>query len=118
RGLRERYDEEVQRAGDEYRKELADLEERRGEALRELTEVHRQILELSPYRALRARFEEVSSVELIPAVRHHDPVPPPYLRVKRELETALLEAGAGAAVAAERPMLAEMKSRYGAVLDA
>src|SRR5204863_308556 len=32
RGLRERYDEEVQRAGDEYRKELADLEERRGEA--------------------------------------------------------------------------------------
>ncbi|TMA68460.1 MAG: preprotein translocase subunit SecA [Deltaproteobacteria bacterium] len=118
RGLRERYDEEVQRAGDEYRKELADLEERRGEALRELTEVHRQILELSPYRALRARFEEVSSVELIPAVRDHDPVPPRYLRVKGELETALLGAGGGAAVASERAGLEELKARYGAVLDA
>src|SRR5437016_791262 len=118
RGLRERYDEEVQRAGEEYQKELADLEERRGEALRELTDVHRQILELSPYRALRARFEEVSSVELIPAVRDHDPVPPRYVRVRQELETALLEAGAGAAVATERAMLEELKARYGAVLDA
>src|SRR5437870_496912 len=118
RGLRERYDEEVQRAGEEYQNELADLEERRGEALRELTEVHRQILELSPYRALRARFEEVSSVELIPAVRDHDPVPPRYARVRQELETALLEAGAAAAVATERAMLEELKARYGAVLDA
>src|SRR5438552_1827716 len=116
RGLRERYDEEVQRAGDEYRKELADLEERRGEALRELTDVHRQILGGSPYRALRARFEEVSSVELIRAVRDHDPVPPRYARVRQELETALLEAGAGAAVATERAMLEELKGRYGAVL--
>src|SRR5213080_281533 len=118
RTLRERYDEEVQGAGEQYHKELAELEERRAEALSELTEVHRQILELSPYRALRARFEEVSSVELIPAVRDHDPVPPRYLRVKGELETALLEAGGGTAVASERAHLEELRARYGAVLDA
>src|SRR5213080_462948 len=92
--------------------------ERYEEALRGLTEVHRQILEGSPYRALRARFEEVSSVELIPAVRDHDPVPPRYARVKGELETALLEAGGGTAVASERAHLEELRARYGAVLDA
>ncbi|TMA46178.1 MAG: preprotein translocase subunit SecA [Deltaproteobacteria bacterium] len=118
RTLRERYEEEVQGAGEQYHKELAELEERRAEALRELTEVHRQILEQSPYRALRARFEEVSSVELIPAVRDHDPVPARYLRVKGELETALLEAGGGTAVASERAHLEELRARYGAVLDA
>src|SRR5439155_669394 len=68
--------------------------------------------------AQAGRFEEVSSVELIPAVRDHDPVPPRYLRVKGELETALLGAGGGAAVASERAGLEELKARYGAVLDA
>jgi len=118
RSLHDRYREETQGAGEQFQKELADLEERRGEALRELTEAHRQILELSPYRALRSRFEEVSSVELIPAVRDHDPVPPRYQRVMRELETALLDAGGGGAVATERENLEALRARYAAVLDA
>ena len=32
----------------------------------------------SPYRTIRARYDEVSSVELIPAVRDRDPIPPRY----------------------------------------
>src|SRR5205807_2311442 len=82
RTLRERYDEEVQRAGETFQKGLAALEERRGDALRRLTDAHRKILDFSPYRAIRARYEEVSSVELIPAVRDRDPIPERYRRVK------------------------------------
>ncbi len=118
REMRERYDEEVQRAGVQYQNELAALEETRGDALRRLTDAHRQLLDLSPYRALRARYEEVSSVELIPAVRDHDPVPPRYRNVKEEIETTLLGAGGGAAVATERQGLEELRTRYEAVLEA
>src|SRR5947208_2856687 len=49
RTLRERYDEEVQRASGQYEQGLATLQERRGEALRQLTEAHKKLLELSPY---------------------------------------------------------------------
>jgi preprotein translocase SecA subunit len=118
RALRERYDEEVQRAGAEYAQDLRALEERRGEALRQLTDAHRKLLELSPYRALRARYEEVSSVELIPAVRDHHPIPPRYRRVKDEIETMLLGAGDDATVSTERSALEELRARYEALLDA
>src|SRR2546422_600305 len=100
RTLREGYDEEVQRAGAKFKEELEALEERRGDALRRLTDAHRKILELSPYRTIRARYDEVSSVELIPAVRDRDPIPARYRRVKEELESTLLGAAAsGGAVA-------------------
>src|SRR5439155_7416003 len=99
RTLRERYDEEVQRASGQYEQGLATLQERRGEALRQLTEAHKKLLELSPYRPLRDRYEQVSSVELIPAVRDHDPIPRRYRQVKEELEATLLGAETGTAVA-------------------
>src|SRR2546428_772332 len=118
RTLRERYDEEVQRAGEKFQKELAALEERRGDALRRLTDAHRKILDFSPYRAIRARYEEVSSVELIPAVRDRDPIPERYRRVKAELETTLLAADAGGAVATERSALEDLRARYEAALAA
>jgi preprotein translocase SecA subunit len=118
RTLRERYDEEVQRAGAEHQKDLAQLEERRGDALRRLTELHRKILEQSPYRPLRARYEEVSSVELIPAVRDHDPIPARYRRAKAELQTTLLDAAAGNSVGAEGAALREIDARYEAALTA
>jgi preprotein translocase subunit SecA len=117
RSLRERYDEEVQRAGAGYKAELGALEERRAEALRKLTDVHRSILELSPFRELRARYEQVSSVELIPAVRDHDPIPERYRRVKEEIETALLAPEAGGATT-ERSALGELRERYEEVLVA
>src|SRR5438094_4096629 len=119
RTLRERYDEEVQRAGEKFQKELAALEERRGDALRRLTDAHRKILDFSPYRAIRARYDEVSSVELIPAVRDRDPIPARYRRVKQELESTLLGAAAGGgAVVTERTSLEELRARYEAVLEA
>src|SRR6059036_1206156 len=118
RTLRERYDEELQRAGAKFQKELAELEERRGEALRRLTDAHRKILEHSPYRAICARYEEVSSVELIPAVRDRDPIPERYRRAKKELETTLLAADAGGAVASERSALENLRTRYEASLAA
>src|SRR5213083_2444906 len=118
RTLRDRYDEEVQRAAAKYQKELAALEERRGDALRRLTDAHRKILELSPYRAIRARYEEVSSVELIPAVRDRDPIPARYRRAKEELEATLLGAEGGGAVASERSALEDLRARYEAALAA
>jgi preprotein translocase subunit SecA len=118
REMRERYDDEIQRAGQEFQKELAEIEERRGDALRRLTDAHRQLLELSPFRALRSRYEEVSSVELIPAVRDHDPIPPRYRDIKTELESTLFNAGGGDAVDTERQSLEELRSSYEAVLDA
>src|SRR5579862_2882605 len=118
RTLRERYDEEVQRAETKYRSELQALEERRTDALRRLTEAHRKILDLSPYRDVRARYDQVSSVELIPAVRDRDPIPPRYRRVKEELETTLLDAAGAGAVATEKTALQELRQRYEAVLEA
>jgi preprotein translocase SecA subunit len=118
REMRERYDDEIQRAGQEFQKELAEIEERRGDALRRLTDAHRQLLELSPFRALRSRYEEVSSVELIPAVRDHDPIPPRYRDIKTELESTLFNAGGGDAVDTERQSLEELRSSYEALLDA
>src|SRR6059058_1427383 len=118
RTLRDRYDEEVQRAGAKFQTELAGLEERRGDALRRLTDAHRKILDFSPYRAIRARYEEVSSVELIPAVRDRDPIPQRYRRAKEELETTLLAADAGGAVATERSALEDLRARYEAALAA
>jgi hypothetical protein len=118
RTLRERYDEEIQRAETTFRHELEALEERRADALRRLTEAHRKILDVSPYRAIRARYDEVSSVELIPAVRDHDPIPRRYRRVKEELESTLLGAADTGAVATERSSLEELRQRYEAALEA
>src|SRR5262245_35612387 len=73
RALRETYDEDVQELRRRFGAALAEIERRRSEALAQLTEAHRKLRELSPYRALRARYEEVSSVELIPAIRDQDP---------------------------------------------
>src|SRR5205814_535223 len=65
-----------------------------------------------------ARSEEVSSVELIPAVRDRDPIPERYRRAKEELETTLLAADAGGAVATERSALEDLRARYEAALAA
>jgi preprotein translocase SecA subunit len=120
RELRERYDEEVQRAEAEFRQELGGIEGRRGEALRQLTEAHRAILDLSPFREARTQYEHVSSVDLIQAVREQRPIPARYRRAKDQLEAALLEAGGGGAdaVALERSSLEELRARYEEVLAA
>ncbi len=117
RAIRERYDEELQRLQHEHREGLEALDERRNEALKQLTDADRKLRELSPYQNVRARFEEVGSVELIPAIRDKDPIPPRYRRVKEELEQQLLGAGAGG-VEQEREELMTLRDRYEATLEA
>src|SRR5215475_3899423 len=97
RALREQYDDELQQLQERHGRALTELEQRRSAALAKLTEAHRKLRDLSPYRAVRSRYEEVSSVELIPAIRDQDPIPPRYARVKQEMEAALLEDGAAGA---------------------
>jgi preprotein translocase SecA subunit len=118
RDLRERYDEEVESAHTTFRKELQAIEERRTEALRELTETHRQLLELSPYRDERTRYEQMSSAELIPAVRSRQAIPARYHQAKNSLENTLLEAADAAGVAGERSSLEEVRSRFESALSA
>src|SRR5262249_47290326 len=112
RAMREKYDEELQQLQERHGVLLADLEQRRSAALAKLTEADRKLRDLSPYRAVRSRYEEVSSVELIPAIRDHDPIPSRYARVKEEMEASLLEAGDGGAIASERSELEPVRVRY------
>jgi preprotein translocase SecA subunit len=119
RTLREKYDEEVQALRERHGKGLADLERERSDALAKLTEADRKLRELSSFRAVRARYDEVSSVELIPAIRDSDPIPARYAQIKEEMEASLLVEGAGGdggAVASERSELDEMRVRYDAAL--
>src|SRR5215468_3116967 len=112
RALRETYDEELQQLQERHGQALTELEQRRSAALAKLTEADRKLRALSPYRAVRSRYEEVSSVELIPAIRDHDPIPARYARVKEEMEASLLEAGDAGAIASERSELESMRERY------
>jgi preprotein translocase SecA subunit len=112
RALREKYDEELQQLQERHGVTLADLEQRRSAALARLTEADRKLRDLSPYRAVRSRYEEVSSVELIPAIRDHDPIPVRYARVKEEMEASLFEVGDAGAVTAERSELESVRARY------
>jgi preprotein translocase SecA subunit len=110
RALREQYDDAVQGLRERHGAALAELERRRSEALARLTEADRKLRELSPYRAVRDRYEQISSVELIPAIRDRDPIPNRYARVKEEMEASLLGAGSGAT--AERSELESLRTRY------
>src|SRR5262245_7981311 len=117
RALREQYDDELQQLQERHGSALAELEQRRSAALAKLTEADRKLRDLSPYRAVRSRYEEVSSVELIPAIRDHDPIPVRYARVKEEMEASLFEGGGDAgAVTAERSELESVRARYDEML--
>ena len=118
RDLRESFDEEVERAHTTFRTELSAIEERRTEALRELTEANRQLLDLSPYRDERTRYEQMSSAELIPAVRGRQGIPERYRQAKANLETTLLDAAGHAGVDTERSSLEEVRSRFETALAA
>ncbi len=117
RVLRERYDDEVQKLRRAHETSLAAIETERAQTLQALTEADRMLRELSPYRDVRERYEQVSSMELIPAIRDNDPVPSRFQRVREELEGALLAVD-GAGVAAERGRVESLRDRFVAVLEA
>jgi preprotein translocase SecA subunit len=95
RELREKYDEEVQKAEKRYIKEGELYEQQRSEALKRCTELQRQIREVSPFRSNRERYEDLSATELIEALHGLRPIPESYLQAKLDLEAALLQARDG-----------------------
>jgi len=95
RELREKYEEDVQKAEKKYRKEGEVYEQQRSDALKRLTEVQRRLRELSPFRDLREEYEQISAGELIEALHGLGGIPERYLRVKETLESSLTESGDG-----------------------
>ncbi len=93
RELKEKYEEEIQKAEGLYRKQGEIYEQQRGEALKRSTEIQRRLRELSPFRALRQEYEEISATELIEVLHELRSIPERYLRAKEGLEASLLGAG-------------------------
>ena len=93
RDLKEKYEEEVQRAETQYRKDGAVAEQERSEALKKSTEIQRSLRELSPFLQARKLYEDISTGELIEALHESRGIPEGYLRTKENLEASLLEAG-------------------------
>jgi preprotein translocase SecA subunit len=115
RGLRDRFDEVVQRLRTDHDAILTAIEDERAKGLQTLTDADRKLRELSPYQAVRERYEQVSSMELIPAIRDHDPVPSRFQKVREELETALFAVD-GPGAAAERSRAESLRDRFSACL--
>jgi preprotein translocase SecA subunit len=97
RELREKYEEEVQKAEKQYLKDGELYEQQRSNALKRSTEIQRQIREISPFRQLRERYDDLSATELIEALHGLRSIPNSYLKAKQDFETTLLEAHGQAA---------------------
>jgi preprotein translocase SecA subunit len=95
RVLREQYEEEVQKTDKRYAKEVELYEQQRSEGLKRSTEIQRQIRDVSPFRDMWLRYEDLSATELIEALHGLREIPASYLHAKEELETALLESANG-----------------------
>jgi preprotein translocase subunit SecA len=90
RELREKYEEEVQKAEKRYETEGEVYQRQRSDALKRATELQREIRAVSPFREARQRYEDLSSTELIEALHGMRPIPGGYLRAKDEFESVLL----------------------------
>ena len=101
RELREKYEEEIQRAEKKYLKEGEIFEKQRGDALKRTTELQREIRAISPFRAARERYEDRSATELIEALHNLRPIPDGYLKAKEAFESAILNSRNGDAPPAD-----------------
>jgi preprotein translocase SecA subunit len=95
RELREKYEEDVQKAEKRYVTEGEVYQQRRSDALKRSTELQKEIRGLSPFQEARQRYEDLSSTELIEALHGMRQIPGGYLRAKEEFEGALLESNGG-----------------------
>jgi preprotein translocase SecA subunit len=91
RELREKYEEEVQKAEARRLKDGELYDQQRSVALRRSTEIQRQVREISPFRNIRERYEDLSATELIEALHGLRPIPENYLQAKQDFEGALLQ---------------------------
>ncbi len=95
RELREKYEEEVQRAEKKLLKDGEVFEQQRGEALKRTTNLQREIRGISPFREVRERYEDLSATELIEALHNLRPIPDGYLRAKESFESAVFNSHNG-----------------------
>jgi preprotein translocase SecA subunit len=95
REIREKYEEEIQRAEKKYIKDGEVFEQQRGDALKRTTELQREIRAISPFRPARERYEDLSATELIDALHNLRPIPDSYLKAKDAFETAIVNARNG-----------------------
>ena len=110
REIKEKYEEEVQRAEARYRKEGGIYEQQRGAALKKATETQKRLNELSPFRELRQEYEEVSASEWIEALHELRAIPERYFEVKEQLEASLLKEEDAAAES--REVFAEARKSF------
>jgi preprotein translocase SecA subunit len=96
RELREKYEEEIQKAEKRYQTDGEVYQTQRSDALKRSTELQREIRGVSPFRQARQRYEDLSSTELIEALHGMRQIPGGYLRAKDEFESLLLGNGNGA----------------------
>ncbi|MBF8254949.1 MAG: protein translocase subunit secA, partial [Deltaproteobacteria bacterium] len=85
----------VKKAEARYVKEGEIFDRQRGDALKRSTELQREVREVSPFRELRQRYEDLSATTLIEALHGIRAIPEGYLKGKEEFESALLEDGNG-----------------------
>jgi preprotein translocase SecA subunit len=97
RELREKYEEEVQKAEKKYVKDGEIFQQKRGEALKRTTDLQREIRAISPFRQARERYEDLSATELIEVLHNMRAIPETYLRAKQAFEAAILNARNGGA---------------------
>ena len=116
RELREKCEEEIQRAEARYRKEVEGYEQKRGDALKRATEIQRRLRELSPFQELRQEYEEISTGELIEAVHELRAIPESYLKVKEKLEETLFKEGNAGVIEARRAF-EEARESFSEYLD-
>jgi preprotein translocase SecA subunit len=91
RDLREKYEEDIQKAEKRYLAEGEIYQQQRSDALKRSTELQKEIRGASPFREARQRYEDLSSTELIEALHGMQQIPGGYLRAKEEFEGSLLE---------------------------
>jgi preprotein translocase SecA subunit len=92
RELREKYEEEVQRAEKKYAKEGEIFEQQRSAALKRSTELQKEIRSISPFKDLRERYEDLSATQLIDSLHNLRPIPESYLSARANFEQAVLTA--------------------------
>ncbi len=116
RELREKYDEEVQRAEKKFLKDNGIFDQQRSESLKRTTELQREIRGASPFAEAREKYEDVSATQLIEALHSSRPIPESYLRAKNNFEGTVLAAAESQSVALPDEFI-ETKNEFDATLE-
>ena len=116
RELREKHEEEVQRAEKKFLKDSELFDQQRGAALKRATELQREIRNASPFGEVREKYEDVSATQLIDALHSARPIPESYLKAKDNFEGAVLAAANGQAAVLPDDFV-EARDEFQATLD-